>query len=1262
VKRSKIFRKIRDVPTVVSQAWHSWKNAKAVALFASLALAIGIGSATAIYTVVRSVMLAPLPYANGDRFVALYGARFSEPGQYSAHAWPDLVEYERRTTSFDVFGWFRLGAFNLTFQGEPQHVSGAAVTSSLARGVGVSPIIGQWFTDDTGVVISNTLWRRLGGSRNIVGAGITLDGRRLTITGVMPPRFRLPLPGPGPGAGNINSDVWFALDPSGRGQGREGLNFAYARRKPGITLAQADADAKRAAAEIAKLDPASHPSYTARVDDLRETGISTIRPTMLLLFAAAGLLLLITCANVAGLLIARSVSRARETATRVALGASARQLALQYFVESVFVSLAGAVAGIFASVGLVRVVVSLAADFIPRVDEIGVDWTVFVFALGAAFFASAISSLAPLWQAVRTAPNDVLGDGARASAGARVRKLSQSLVVAEIALAFTLLAVSAQLIAHLRTLAGTSPGFDPNQLLTFDLTMAESMASPEETRLPYQKRLTDALAAIPGVVSVAIANQLPLDGCCMAGTIHPEGRALNPEAVERTIILIVSPDYLRTMRIPLRAGRFLTEADTSKDVIYAVVNQTAVARYWPDQNPLGAFGRFNRPDGDRFQIVGVVGDVRHNGLGKPTDSEIYLLNSVAAANPFSFVIRSPLPPDRLLPEVRRAVRSIDPTLAIHDVATMSHIVSDSMRLERLGSFMMTFFASAALLMASLGVYGLISYAVRQRRVEIGTRMALGAVSRDVQALIVGSGLKTAAYGIAAGAVAFTAGAWFLTRYFDTLNPGWLPLVFATAVAAATAVLASSIPAWRAARLSPMVAIRDEPQSLWISARQSIRRAVKHISQVVAAVDESQRLTEGGLLADLVTAVRRADSFPEALRTALATLCRTLDARTAVLLEKYSGGRYQYTASVPEQAGQLNCSLPADGFLLNRLRAYEAPLPVRTADLETLARWAGGRFPERLPEIETLKQIDVRIAVALRSKREISAVLLLGPPAGRDDYTDAERRLLRACSAPLALMIENGRLTDRVVEQEKLRRDLALAAEVQRRLLPAEPPDAGVASLAAISLPARSVGGDYYDFVEVGDHQIGLALADVAGKGVAAALIMSVVQASLRILSSEGDISLPQLAAKMNQFLHRSTASNSYATFFYAQLDKNSRRLRYVNAGHLPPYLLRSNDGCLQELSAGGAVIGLFPEMHYEEGAVDLQAGDVLIAFTDGVTEALNANDEEFGEERLRDLLRQVVHLPVREISLSISEALKCWIKDAPQYDDLTFVVMKVDRQ
>jgi putative ABC transport system permease protein len=1255
--------------SAVWQALRSWNSAKPTALLAVIAFAVGIGSTTAIFAVVTGVMLKPLPYPEGNRFVTLFGTRFTEPGQFSSNTFPDLLEYQRRTTSFDVFGWFRLDHFNLTSPGEPQYVGGAAVTPSLARNLGVNPVAGQWFADETGVVISNALWRRLGADADIVGKPITLSEHRLTVTGVMPSGFHLPIAGTVPV--NFETDVWIVLDPLGKGQNAsEGAYFAYARRRPGVTLAQAQADVNRAAAEIARLGPASHPSYTAQLVGLHETPLFRgLRPTLFLLFAAAALLLLISCANVATLLLARAVARTRETAIRVALGASQRQLAVRYFVEGCFVSLAGAAAGVVLSVALIRLVVALGSAYIPRTDEIAIDWTVLAFGLGIAFLASALSSLAPLWQAVRTAPNGVLTDGVRASAGAGVRRVSRALVVLEIAIAFTLIAVSSVLVVHLRTLTRVSPGFDPAHLLTFQITLADTV-SAGPARASYQKSLTDALEAIPGVRGAAFANQIPVEGCCLGGTVYPEGPGSTLDIVRTTSFVFVSPDYFRTMGIPLRRGRFLNEADVNKDLLFAVIDQTAASRFWPDRDPVGAYGRLGRPDGDRFQVIGVTGDVRNAGLNQPTRAEIYLLSTIVPVNPMRFLVRSPVPPDLLIPEIRRAVQRVDPALAVHEPATMNAIVQQSLQLVRVGSYMMTFFGTAALLMATLGIYGVVSYAVRQRTIEIGTRMALGAQSRDVLALVVGGGLAMAAYGIATGGIAAIGAAWVLVRLFEIRDPGWLPFVSSAAIVAGVATAASFSPAWRATRLSPMVAIRNEPRSTWQSARRSIRHAMQEVAEAFSSAGDARHVSSGTLLTEFVAAARGASSAADALRKALATLCNRLGAESAMLLEPGSAQEYRCTAAAGSPA-RADCSVPAEGFLVNRLAAYAAPLPFTSADFDALLQWARENRPGRVAELQTLKDTGVRMAVPLRTKKEIVGILLLGSPAGRDHYTAPETHVLGNCADQFALMIENARLTGRMVDQEKLRSDLALAVEVQKRLLPERPPVADVAEIAAVSLPARSIGGDYYDFIEVRAGRIGIALADVSGKGIAAALIMSVVQASLRIISSDGDVSLPQLAAKMNRFLYRSTPSNKYATFFYAQLDSCNRRLRYVNAGHNPPYLIRAgvrspagaidySTSEIQELSIGGAVVGMFPEMTYDEAAIELEPGDVLVAFTDGVTEAQGPTELEFGEDRLQELLRQVAHLPAAAIAERISEELRNWIQDAAQYDDLTFIVLKVN--
>ena len=865
------------------RAWRSWRNDKAVAFLAAAAFAAGIGAATAIYTVVSAVMLKPFPYRDGDRFVAIFSAAVNDPEHYGSLSFRDAQTYQERTRVFDAFGWFRFAGKNLTFAGEPHHVEGVAVTPDLARQLGVSPILGQWFQDETGVVISAPLWRRLGADSGIVGRSLTLDGRSYTVTGVMPDRFQLPVAGIM--SAGARTDIWIPLDSQGRGEPEAGAPyFAYARRKPGVAFAVAEADVKRVAGEIATEDPVNHPAYTARVFDLRETVIKDIRPTLLLLLAAAALLFLITCANAAGLLLARAVARARETAMRVALGASRSQLAAHYLAESLPIALVGAAAGIVLSLTLTPGVVSMVADYLPRAEEIAVDWAVVLFAAGAAILASVLSSLAPLWQALRTAPAEALGEGARGSAGARSRRLSQSLVVAEIALAFALLAVSAILISHLRNLSRTSAGLEADQVLTFVASIPGSIADDPAKRIPFQRRLVEALQVIPGVDAVAFANQLPLDGCCLGTNIYPEGRPADLMAGQRTSLMAISPDYFRVMGIPLRRGRLLSETDVRDDHAVAVISQSAATRYWGDRDPIGTYGRFINPGGSRFQVIGVVGDVRNDGLGNPPVPDIYILSALPSVDTMNFVVRSARPVAALLPEIRRALQSVDPELPIHQVASMRDIIQRSMTLERAASVLTAFFALAALLLATLGVYGVVSYFVRHRRVEIGTRMALGATSRSVLSLIVGGGLTMAALGVLVGGVIGLGAALYLVRVFEIGNIGPGPFLSATAIVGAVALAASAVPAWRASLLSPMVAIRDQPDSVWQAARQRVERAVRHLS----GNDEQPVVPLGTLISEFADSVRRAGSVRDAADASLATLQERMGASSIMLLEKAAG--------------------------------------------------------------------------------------------------------------------------------------------------------------------------------------------------------------------------------------------------------------------------------------------------------------------------------------------------------------------------------------
>ncbi len=727
------------------------------------------------------------------------------------------------------------------------------------------------------------------------------------------------------------------------------------------------------------------------------------------------------------------------------------------------------------------------------------------FSVAVAVATGVLAGLAPLWQAIRTAPNAVLSEGVRASAAAPARRLSKAFVVAEIALAFTLLTTSAILVVHMRNLERVSLGFDPDGLVAFNLTLPRRAGTPEERaeqRRAAQARLMDALQQTPGVTGAAFASQLPA-GPCGGTPIYVEGR---PEDAlgQRVCLTQATPDFFSTMRIPLRAGRLLNESDRRQDAVTVVINEAAARAYWPDRNPIGASARLSRPDDDRFEVVGVVGDVRNNGLNRPPAPELYV--AAPSISPMNVVVRSDLPADQLIAAVRRAIRQADPTLVMENVRTIHDIVLSNLQLERLSSLVMTFFGLAALLMATLGIYGVVSYFVRQRTVELGTRMALGAVNRDLVALVLGGGLKLSLAGVAVGSIALVGGVWLLVRYLEVANFGWLPFAASTAVVALVAAAAASVPAWRTTLLSPMVAMREQPPSVWRWARQRMQLAVRDIRQAVGGDDSGSDVSAADMLTAFVDAARSADSYTGALRAVLASVCEELHVESAALLERRDGSTPEYRCLVA--AGALETAAPvvaADGFLITRLRAYPLPLPFAPNELDALAEWAAVHRPDRLDEIRALAAAGVRLAVPLRTRSEILGVLLLGDRPHRAGFSAHEKQVLRACADQFALMIENARLTDRVVEQETLRRDIALASDVQRRLLPDAPPRVDCVDFAAASVPARRIGGDYYDFVELRDRGIGIALADVSGKGVAAALIMSVVQASLRIISSEGDV-------------------------------------------------------------------------------------------------------------------------------------------------------------
>jgi putative ABC transport system permease protein len=804
-----------DMWRLVSYGFRSWKTTKGLAGLAILALALGIGCATAIFTVVNVVLIRPLPYQTPDRWVAIFGGSTlaAEADRISSLSIADLMDYKERTHNFAVFGWYALGGdFNLTSPGEPEHIQGVEVTPSLVENVGINPIVGSMFHESDGknvALISSRLWKRLGEDRGIIGKSITLNGQFYTVTGVMPPSFQLPIVSVA-SSGDVHNDVWIPVNtPTDQAARRNIEAYAgYALVKEGVTITQAREDAKHVAAEIVKENVGRSRSSTVVVTSLKDSVVKDIRPFLLLFLVAAALLLLITCANVAGLLVTRSVSRAQEISMRVALGARKSHLAAQFLLEGCLISIPAAALGVLGSIGLTRIVLSLAAEYIPRAGEISIDSVVLLFAACLAVLTGMLPSLAPLWQTFRTHPNELLNNGIRATAGSKSRGISRLLVTAEVTLSFLLLATSGLLIAELQNLRHTWPGFDAAHLLTFQFNAAESEFSSGKEFAVHQKELLKSLETLPGVTGAAFANQLPLEGCCISTSIFPEGQPTTPEFSQPVSFMVVSPEYFKTLRIPLQKGRLLTESDNHTNPIPIVLDEAAASRYWQDRDPIGAFGRVGKPTGAQFQVIGVVGNVHNDNLGTATRPEVYFLNALSPMDPMQFVVRSELPATTLIPAVRKAIQDTAPSRPIYAIHTMQEIVEQSVTFQRFDSVVVTFFALAALLLASLGIYSVTAYSVRQRTVEIGTRMALGATRNDLLLMVVGSALKMAGYGILVGAAGSVIVTWTIIRYLSLHHIGALPYALSVITIAAVTTLASLFPAWRATLLSPMTAMRN----------------------------------------------------------------------------------------------------------------------------------------------------------------------------------------------------------------------------------------------------------------------------------------------------------------------------------------------------------------------------------------------------------------------------------------------------------------------
>jgi predicted permease len=794
------------------------------AAVAVLTLALGIGANSALFSVVNGVLLNPLPFPQPDQLITLHESKPNfEQGSIS---YPNFRDWQKENHTFSSMAVFRGYAFSLTGSGEAEQVKGEFVSSDLFPELGVKPLIGRTFApeeDQIGAapvaLISAALWhRKFSSGGDVIGKGITLDGRDYTIVGVIPASFRLSIPGFSSGKevfvplGQWNNPL---LPQRNSGLGIHGIG----RLKSGVTIAQAQADMEAITRSLAAAFPDADKGIGAKLIPLKQYMVGDVRPYLLVLLAGVGFVLLIACVNVANLLLARSTVRMREFAIRTALGASQRRVIRQLLTESVLLAVAGGALGLFfAAWGTSAALAALPAA-LPRAEEIGLDGRVLFFTASISLIAGILFGLAPALKTSQPDLQESLKEGGRSASGTRHR-VQGVFVVTEMAMALVLLVGAGLMIRSLTRLWSVDPGFNPHNVLTFGLTLPPSMtkASPDAIRAAY-RQFDDRLAVIPGVVAVSQTwGAIPMnDDDERLFWLEGQPKPASANDMNWALAYIVEPDYLNVMRIPLKRGRFFTPQDNERSPHVAVIDDELSHKYFGNENPIGK--RINLDGSGLTQIVGIVGHVKQFGLDsddtQPLRAQLYLpclqmSDSFITMPGSSVILRSAGTTASIFDSVRRASAQMSNQQVIYGGRSMDELISASLAARRFSMILLGVFAGLALVLASVGIYGVISYVAAQRTREIGIRMALGARRADILRLTLGRGGKLTLGGIGIGLVA----ALILTRLMERLLYGVRPadpLTFAVVVTllAGVALAASYIPARRATKVDPMVALRYE---------------------------------------------------------------------------------------------------------------------------------------------------------------------------------------------------------------------------------------------------------------------------------------------------------------------------------------------------------------------------------------------------------------------------------------------------------------------
>jgi putative ABC transport system permease protein len=785
-------------------------------LIAVLTLALGIGANTAIFSVVNAVLLRPLAFNEPDRLARLYEENHGHNFFRQSVSAPNFQDWKNQSQFFEHLAAYYNQSWNLTGFDEPERVSLASVSADFFKALKVEPVMGRTFLPEECkpggprlVVLSYGFWqRRFGADPNILGKTLALDSYSFTIIGVMSREAQWP----------AEAQFWTPLRLDFATTGRRGQFLqVIGRLKPGVSWPQARAEMGTIAERLAREYPGQNSGWSVAVVPVTELIVGSIRPALLTLLGAVGFVLLIVCANLANLLLARNASREREVAIRAALGASRWRLIRQHLTESALLAVAGGAMALLLAVWATETLVALSVG-IPRVEEIGIDRRALGFTLAISLLTGLVFGLLPALQISKPNLNESLKEGGRGSSGFSRHRLRSLLVISEVALSLMLLVGAGLMIKSFRHLRAVDPGFDPERVLSMRLSLSRARYTQPALQAAFSEQLIRGLAAMPGVESVAAIAIRPFTDGYWSNSFAIEGRPPLPAgqfiAADNNR---ATPDYFRTMSIPLRKGRAFTDRDSAQSSPVVIISETMARRFWPNEDPIDQ--RLTVPDGgpNPRQIVGIVGDIKHDGLEaiviRPAMYTPFAQSPQSPAQSLTLLVRATGDAASLTGAVRSRVRELDKDMPIDNIVTLSQLVSDSVAQERFSTLLLSIFAAVALLLALVGIYGVMSYAVEQRAHEIGIRLALGAQISDVLRLVVGHGMMLAGAGVGIGVAAALVMAKLISGFSGLLygvkatDPSTFAVI--SLLLLAVALMACLIPARRATKVDPMAALRAE---------------------------------------------------------------------------------------------------------------------------------------------------------------------------------------------------------------------------------------------------------------------------------------------------------------------------------------------------------------------------------------------------------------------------------------------------------------------